>query len=165
MEIGLILILKVGWSSNYYLSTGEVLDELLCFGWVDGIRRKLDENKTMQLIGPRRKQHWSKTYKDRASKLEKEGHMMPSGFAAIAESKKTGLWSFLDDVDALIIPKDLKEKLESDPEAFSFFNAINPSSKRFALRWLKMAKTEKTRTKRIDHLYSISLLGEKLKGS
>ena len=148
-----------------YLSTGAVLDELLCFGWVDGIRRKLDEHRTMQLIGPRRKQHWSKTYKDRVSKLRRDGLMMPAGEAAVAASKESGLWSFLDDVDALITPPDLQKKLETDKSAIDFFNAINPSSKRFALRWLKLAKTDKTRQARIQKLFDLSLKGEKLPGS
>ena len=55
-----------------YISTQEILDEILCFGWIDGVRRKLDEQKTMQLISPRQVQHWTKTYKDRFAKLEKE---------------------------------------------------------------------------------------------
>jgi uncharacterized protein YdeI (YjbR/CyaY-like superfamily) len=54
-----------------YVSVQEVLDEILCFGWIDGIRRKLDDEKTMQLISPRQTQHWTKTYKDRFEKLEK----------------------------------------------------------------------------------------------
>src|SRR6478672_7893914 len=54
-----------------YVSLQEVLDQLLCFGWIDGIRRKLDEERTMQLISPRQVQHWTKTYKDRFLKLEK----------------------------------------------------------------------------------------------
>jgi len=55
-----------------YVSRDEVLDELLCFGWIDGIRRKLDQNRTMQLISPRRVQHWAKSYKERAQKLIEE---------------------------------------------------------------------------------------------
>jgi uncharacterized protein YdeI (YjbR/CyaY-like superfamily) len=62
-----------------YVSVQEVLDELLCFGWIDGVRRKLDEEKTMQLISPRKVQHWTKTYKDRFAKLEKEGRMTDAG--------------------------------------------------------------------------------------
>lgn len=89
-----------------YLSTGEVLDELLCFGWIDGIRRKLDEDRTMQLIGPRRMQHWAKTYKDRAARLIEEDKMMPAGYKSIEVSKQNGMWNFMDDVDALIKPAD-----------------------------------------------------------
>ena len=56
--------------AHKYVSISEVLDELLCFGWIDGIRRKWDNEKTMQLISPRRVQHWTKTYKHRFAKLE-----------------------------------------------------------------------------------------------
>ena len=52
-----------------YVSRNEVLDVLLCFGWIDGIRRKLNGKQTMQLISPRRTQHWAKSYKDRVAKL------------------------------------------------------------------------------------------------
>ena len=150
---------------EWYVSKEAILDEVLCFGWIDGIRRKLDEHKTMQLIGPRRKQHWSKTYKDSVEQLRKDGLMMPAGEAAVAVSKESGLWSFLDDVDALITPADLQKKLETDKSALDFFNSINPSSKRFVLRWVKLAKTDKTRKKRIDKLFQLSLKGEKLSGS
>lgn len=94
-----------------YISTSEVLDELLCFGWIDGIRRKLDDTRTMQLISPRKTQHWTKTHKDRAQKLIDADLMQPAGFASIEAGKKSGLWHFMDDVDALIIPRDLTEVL------------------------------------------------------
>ena len=148
-----------------YLSTGQVLDELLYFGWIDGIRRKLDETRTMQLISPRKTQHWTKTYKDRAQKLIDSGQMQPAGYASIEAGKKSGLWHFMDDVDALIIPTDLEKALKAKPVAFEFFVSINPSSKRFVLRWLKLSKTEKTRIKRIEQLVMLSARGEKLKGS
>lgn len=148
-----------------YLSTSQVLDELLCFGWIDGIRRKLDEQKTMQLISPRRIEHWAKTYKDRATKLIEEGKMQEAGFRSIEVSKQNGLWDFMDDVDKLIVPKDLQEALSKKPGAADFFHAINDSSKRFVLRWIKLAKTDKTRKVRIEQLVELSAKGEKLKGS
>ena len=62
-----------------YVSVQQVLDQLLCFGWIDGIRRKLDEERTMQLISPRKVEHWSLTYKERFTKLEKVGLVHQSG--------------------------------------------------------------------------------------
>ena len=59
----------------------------------------------------------------------------------------------------------LHEELSKNDEALGFFNSINPSSKRFALRWIKLAKTEKTRTNRILELVELSAKGEKLPGS
>jgi uncharacterized protein YdeI (YjbR/CyaY-like superfamily) len=148
-----------------YVSTDEVLDELLCFGWIDGIRRKLDDRRTMQLISPRRAEHWARTYKERAIRLIDEKKMQESGMKVIESSKLSGLWNFMDDVDKLIIPDDLSDELSKLDGAADFFNSINASSKRFVLRWVKLAKTEKTRLKRIRELAQLSAKGEKLSGS
>lgn len=148
-----------------YVSTAEVLDELLCFGWIDGIRRKLDDERTMQLISPRKTQHWAKSYKDRASKLIALGKMQAPGLTSIEVSKQNGLWNYLDDVDNLIIPKDLLAALAENTEANAFFENINDSSKRFALRWLKLSKTNTTRQNRIIRIVELSSKGIKLPGS
>ena len=148
-----------------YVSREEVLDELLCFGWIDGIRRKLDEKRTMQLISPRQVQHWAKSYKERAAKLIEEGKMHQAGIHSIEASKKSGLWNFMDEVDNLIIPKDLQEALEKHKGASAFFEAINDSSKRFVLRWIKLAKTDKTRLNRVNKIAALSAAGKKLPGS
>ena len=148
-----------------YVSREEVLDELLCFGWIDGIRRKRDEKTSMQLIAPRKTQHWAKSYKERAAKLLEEGKMHAAGQASIDRGKASGLWHFMDDVDALILPEDLKSALKALPPAATFFDSINPSSKRFVLRWIKLAKTEKTRKSRILKIAQLSAKGEKLPGS
>jgi uncharacterized protein YdeI (YjbR/CyaY-like superfamily) len=148
-----------------YVSTSEILDELLSFGWIDGTRRKLDNVRTMQLISPRKTQHWSNTYKVRAAKLIKNGKMQAPGIKSIEESKKNGNWDFLDDVDKLIIPNDLDDALSQFPGAKDFFYAINNSSKRFVLRWIKLAKQEKTRQNRIKKIAYLSAKGEKLPGS
>ncbi|MEO1053355.1 MAG: YdeI/OmpD-associated family protein [Bacteroidota bacterium] len=148
-----------------YVSTSEVLDELLCFGWIDGIRRKLDEHRTMQLISPRKVEHWARSYKERAARLIKEGRMHESGFKSIEVSKSSGLWDFMNDVDNLITPEDLSIALSKLEGASEFFDAINDSSKRFVLRWIKLAKTEKTRKNRIEKIANLSAKGEKLPGS
>ncbi|MFV8352555.1 YdeI/OmpD-associated family protein [Flavobacterium sp. XS2P14] len=148
-----------------YVSIQEVLDQLLCFGWIDGIRRKLDDERTMQLIAPRKAEHWAQTYKVRFDKLEAVGLVHQSGFLSVLASKNAGLWDFMDDVDNLIVPNDLQAALTKYNEAKLFFNAINDSSKRFVLRWIKLAKTDKTRASRIDQIVQLSLKGEKLKGS
>jgi len=148
-----------------YLDRWAVLDELICFGWIDGIRRKLNEDQTMQLISPRRVQHWAKSYKERAAKLTEDGRMHESGLRSIEAGKASGLWNFMDDVDRLEIPEDLRRALDAKPGALAFFEGTNASSKRNALRWVKLAKTEATRTKRILELARLSAAGEKLPGS
>lgn len=151
--------------NDKYVSRDEVLDELICFGWIDGIRRKLDDTRTMQLISPRRVQHWAKTYKDRAAKLIEENKMHQSGLDSIKQGKESGLWNFMDDVDNLVIPEDLNVALNKLEGSFDFFDNINDSSKRFVLRWIKLAKTEKTRKIRIEKISKLSSIGEKLPGS
>lgn len=147
-----------------YVSTSEVLDELLCFGWIDGVRRKLDDDRTMQLVSPRRMQHWAKTYKDRAAKLIEEGRMAEAGFRSIEVSKENGMWTFMDDVDALIIPKDFQEQLDEHPPAVEGFDAFPDSVKRFTLRWIKLAKTDKTREKRVRQAAELAAEGKRIPG-
>jgi uncharacterized protein YdeI (YjbR/CyaY-like superfamily) len=164
-EEGIWLVTFKKSEKKKYVSRDEVLDELICFGWIDGIRRKLDNTRTMQLISPRRIQHWAKTYKDRAGKLIKENKMHQSGLDSIKKGKESGLWNFMDDVDNLEIPDDLKTALNKLEGAFDFFDNINNSSKRFVLRWIKLSKTEKTRNIRIEKIAKLSSIGEKLPGS
>lgn len=71
----------------------------------------------------------------------------------------------MDDVDALIKPKDLEEAFDAHPPARENFDAFNPSSKRNMLRWIKLAKTDKTRNKRIKKLAELARDGEKLAGA
>jgi uncharacterized protein YdeI (YjbR/CyaY-like superfamily) len=151
--------------ADKYVSTSQVLDELLCFGWIDGMRRKLDADRTMQLISPRQAQHWAKSYKDRAARLEREGRMEASGRAAIAASKRSGLWNFMDDVDALIQPDDLVAALKKYPPAEQNFNAFSPAVQRFALRWIKLAKQPATRARRIEQTARLAAKNERVPGS
>ncbi len=124
-----------------------LLDELLCVGWIDGIARKLDDQRTMQLICQRKQQAWTQTYKDRAARLIAEQRMQPAGFAAIERSKTLGLWNANADVDALLIPADLADAFSMS--AANYFDQAAPSYRRNVLRWLKSAKTDGTRAKRI----------------
>jgi uncharacterized protein YdeI (YjbR/CyaY-like superfamily) len=147
-----------------YVSVQEVLDELLCFGWIDGIRRKLDEKRTMQLIAPRKVEHWSKTYKDRYAKLESKGLIKKAGKEAVLQSKANGLWDFMNDVDALIKPTDFIKCLNEYENATLNFNAFGASSQRFILRWIKLAKTSETRAKRIKQASELADKNLKIPG-
>jgi uncharacterized protein YdeI (YjbR/CyaY-like superfamily) len=145
-----------------YVSVQEVLDELLCFGWIDGLRRVLDTDRTMQLISPRRTQVWAKTYKIRAARLITEGRMEPSGLASIADAKQTGLWSAMDDVDALLMPSDLTNALRKFRGATANFAAFSKSSRRNVLRWIKNAKAPETRARRIAQTAELASKGLKV---
>lgn len=151
-------------TGDTYVSTDEILDELLCFGWVDGIRRKLDANRTMQLIAPRKAQHWAKSYKDRAARLIEEGRMHDAGRRAIETSKASGMWTFMDDVDALVVPNDLKEALNARPGAAQHFKAFPDATTRNILRWIKLAKKPDTRAQRIKKTADLAAENKRVPG-
>jgi uncharacterized protein YdeI (YjbR/CyaY-like superfamily) len=158
-------VLLVTWKAarrDRYVSTGEVLDELIAFGWIDGRRWKLDAERTMQLIAPRRQQVWAQSYKDRAARLTAEGRMAPPGLAAIAESKAAGLWDAATDVDALVVPHDLAAALDVAPPAGAAFDSMAPSYRRNVLRWIAAARTAPTRAKRIAEATRAAAAGEKV---
>jgi uncharacterized protein YdeI (YjbR/CyaY-like superfamily) len=116
-----------------YISKSVVLDELLCFGWVDGIARKLDADRTMQLISPRQTNVWTKSYRDRVAKLIREDRMQEPGREAIALSKAKGLWLANLDVDELVLPVDLTAALLAKPPAHINFTTFAPSYRRNVL--------------------------------
>ena len=152
-------------TGNKFVSTQEFLDDALFCVWIDGIRRKLDADRTMQLIAPRQTQHWAKTYKDRVAKLEQAGRMHPAGRKAVEDGKRSGLWNFMDDVDALIKPDDLVTALAAHAGAADYFEAFPDASKRNILRWIKLAKQPATRTKRIEKTAVLAAQNQKIPGT
>jgi uncharacterized protein YdeI (YjbR/CyaY-like superfamily) len=137
-----------------YVSTEEILDALISFGWTDGIRRQVDDQRTMQLVSPRKAKVWAKSYRDRAERLIAEGRMQPAGLAAIAAAKTAGTWDSQNDVDELVIPDDLVEALKSRSAALENFKNFPPSIRRNILRWVATAKQAETRNKRIQRIAS-----------
>ena len=140
----------------------DLLDELLCYGWIDGIARKLDDERTMQLIFPRRQQAWAQSYKERVARLEAEGRIEEPGHAAIERSKRSGMWDAYAPVDALLVPDDLRSALRGSPGAEGFFDQAAPSYLRNILRWIAQAKRPETRAKRIATVVQLSERGEKV---
>ena len=137
-------------SGHPYVSYDEIVDQCLCYGWVDSLPRKLDELRTMLRISPRNpKSNWSRVNKDRVSRLVQEGLMEPQGLTVVEQAKKNGAWDFLNDVERLEVPDDLRREFEKHPGSRSLFDRFPPSSRRGILEWIKTAKTETTRRKRI----------------
>ena len=140
----------------------DMLDELLCWGWVDGLARKLDDKRTMQLISRRRQQAWSQTYKDRVEHLMATGRMAAPGLAAIAQSQAMGLWDAYAEVDLLEVPADLRVALDANPDAAVFFDAAARSYRRNVLRWIHAAKRPETRVARVARIVETAARGDKL---
>lgn len=137
--------------ANWYVEYDAVVEECLCFGWVDSLTRAKDDQRTMLLLAPRKeKSAWSASNKARVEKLLSAGLMEPPGLAKIEAAKANGMWAFLDDVEALISPPDLVAALENYPDAKTHFDAFPRSPKRGILEWIKQAKKPETRAKRIE---------------
>ncbi len=129
----------------------DIVEEALCFGWVDSLPRKLDDTHTMLLLTPRKpKSNWSTKNKAHVVELLKRGLMHPAGIAAVEAAKKNGAWNALDAVSALTIPPDLSLALSVFTLADEHFAQFPPSVKRGILEWIFNAKRPETRAARIE---------------
>jgi uncharacterized protein YdeI (YjbR/CyaY-like superfamily) len=129
----------------------DIVEEALCFGWVDSRPSKLDDARSMLLLSPRKATSaWSKLNKDRVKKLEAQGLMTPAGRKKIERAKANGLWDKLNDVDALKMPVDLVEAFKKNQKAFANFETFARSSQRGILEWITNAKKPETRANRIE---------------
>lgn len=133
-----------------FVSSVDLNEECLCFGWIDSRPARIDDRHTALLCTPRKPgSGWSKINKDRLERLLTARLVAPAGLAAIERAKRDGSWSRLDDVDRLAVPDDLVATLDTLPPARSNFDAFPPSTRRSILEWINAAKTTTTRTKRI----------------
>ncbi|MEM9973720.1 MAG: YdeI/OmpD-associated family protein [Pseudomonadota bacterium] len=130
-----------------YLPFGEVVEELICWGWIDSSVRGVDDDRMMHLISPRKEASaWSAVNKDIVARMRALGQMTEAGEAKIAAAEANGMWVFLDDVERLERPLDLDAALGGMVDGWE---AYPRSVKRGTLEWIKLAKTEPTRAKRI----------------
>ena len=128
----------------------EAVEESLCFGWVDSIAKKRDDESHMQYFSQRKaKSNWSKSNKERVARLIEQGLMHASGQAMIDLAKKSGTWAALENVQRSILPEDLKTLFLKNKIAEKYFQAFPPSSKRIILEWIQNAKKPETRKQRI----------------
>lgn len=134
-----------------YVDFDEAVEEALCFGWIDSLPRKLDDERTMLYFAPRKVgSNWSALNKTRVAKMIEAGLMTPAGLTKIEAAKADGSWAALDDVEALVIPPDLGAALDSYPKARAHFEAFPPSARRGILEWILNARRPATRQKRIE---------------
>lgn len=128
----------------------EAVEEALCFGWIDSVPRKFDENRSKLLFTMRKpKSVWSKLNKARIEILIEKGLMTEIGLAKIEAAKKDGSWNALDASDNLEIPIDLAKAFERNKAAKKNFDAFSDSVKRVILSWIFSAKRDETRAARI----------------
>ena len=150
---GVILVYAKKHTGLSSLDWDEAVEEALCFGWIDSKRMPLDADFFLQIFTPRQpKSRWSGLNKKRVAALTEAGLMMPAGQAAIDLAKKTGAWSALEHVDAMVMPRDLKKAIAATPGAAAKFKSLTPGRQKQFLYFLHDAKKEETRRRRIAYL-------------
>lgn len=131
----------------------DLVDELLCFGWIDSTMRPIDHLTYKQLITPRKpKSMWSRVNKEKVERLSTAELIHPKGFEIIEIAKANGSWTMLDAVENFEIPPDLEAAFVKFPEAKAIFTALSPSRMKQPLYALVLAKTQPTRDARIKQI-------------
>jgi uncharacterized protein YdeI (YjbR/CyaY-like superfamily) len=140
----------------------ELVQEALCFGWIDSKPNKLDDERSMLWFAPRKSgSGWSRPNKERVVALTAAGRMMPPGLAKIDAAKKDGTWNALDAVEALEIPVDLLSAFVKHKAAAENFEKFPRSAKRGILEWISNAKTPPTRAKRVTETADLAAINER----
>jgi uncharacterized protein YdeI (YjbR/CyaY-like superfamily) len=129
----------------------DAVEEALCFGWIDSVVKKIDDDSYQQLYTPRKKSsNWSKLNKERVERLVEQGLMREAGLRMITLAKESGKWDALNDVEELRVPDDLQALFDQNPDAMRYWEAFSRSSRRGILEWILNAKRPETRQKRLE---------------
>ena len=139
----------------------EALDEALCFGWIDGVRKRVDEERFTQRFTPRREgSRWSEVNRGHARRLVAEGRMAPAGLHRLPDDLHVRVGPASDAAEG--IPDDLEMEFRGNARAWAHFEALAPSYRRLYVRWITAAKRPETRARRLAEAVGKLERGEKL---
>jgi len=137
-------------SGKIPLDYAQIVEEALCFGWIDGVTNTLDDGRQAQLLTPRRRgSGWSPSNKERVERLVADGRMTDAGMRVIEAARADGSWSMQDAAEALIEPPELASALDASPEARRHWDAFPRSPRRALIWWVMSAKRSETRQRRV----------------
>lgn len=142
----------------------DLVEEALCFGWIDSTIKKLDEEKYLRKLTPRKpKSRWSELNKKRIAKLEEQNLITEAGLEKIRAAKASGLWDKPDRPQiSFDVPVELEEALSKNEKARLFFDQLAPSYRKQFIGWIAIAKQPATKEKRVDESIALLEKGEKL---
>ncbi len=146
------------------ISYDAAVEEALCFGWIDSIIRRIDDEKFERKFTPRTgKSRWSRLNRQRACRMIREGRMTAAGLIIIRKAKKNGEW--LKNVSGekeFAMPAFMREALAANTKALDNFNKLARSYKRQYVGWVASAKKEETRQRRLEEALRLLEMNEKL---
>ena len=144
------------------ITYGEALDEALCFGWIDGVRRTIDDESYCQRFSPRRKgSNWSAVNIRRVQHLIRSGRMHAAGLAAF-EARDPGKGASYSDRARVALTPELEAKFRADARAWRFFESQPPGYRRTATWFVMSAKRDATRLRRLETLMKDSAAGRRI---
>ena len=159
------------WIGFYRKSSGkpsvtwpESVDQALCFGWIDGVRKSIDEISYTNRFTPRTpRSNWSAVNIARARELIARGLMTPDGLAAFERRTSDGsaVYSYEQRRTAALDPAS-ERRLRANAKAWAYFSAQAPSYRRVAIYWVVSAKREETRARRLETLIADSAAGRRI---
>lgn len=150
-------------SGKTSMTWSEAVDQALCFGWIDGVRRKVDEESYSNRFTPRRaNSNWSAVNIEKVRVLTEKGLMMPAGIAAFAKRKeeKSAIYAYENELKKL--SDEFEKQFKSNESAWNFFEKQANWYKKQMINWVMTAKQEKTRESRLAKLIIESESGRKL---
>ena len=145
------------------LTYAEAVDEALCFGWIDGLKKRVDELSYTHRFTPRKpKSNWSRINIQHVERLKKAGRMTPAGLEAYAarEPQRSGVYSF-ENAPRKLTAADEKQ-FKADKTAWEFFQQQPPGYQRLAIWWVVNAKKPGTRARRLGQLIAESRKAHRL---
>jgi len=147
------------------IAYSQLVEEAICFGWIDSTVNTLDHDRGMQLMTPRKpKSGWTRLNRQRVDDLEAQGRMTDGGRRAVERAKANGWWTIYDDVEDLVEPVDLAAALDASPAARTTWDGFPPSARKQMLWWVATAGKPETRTSRIAKIVSEALEGRRAAG-
>ena len=150
-------------SGKKSITYAEALDEALCFGWIDGVRKSVDESSYTIRFTPRRsKSIWSRVNTERAEELSKLGRMQPSGREAFAlrDPQRSGIYSF--ETSPRKLAAAYESKFRANKKAWEYFQNQPPGYRKLATFFVMSAKKDETRLRRLEKLISDSAEARRL---
>jgi uncharacterized protein YdeI (YjbR/CyaY-like superfamily) len=142
----------------------EAVETALCYGWIDGQTKRLDDDYYLQRFTPRRaRSKWSKINRSKAEKLIESGAMKPSGLVEVERAKANGRWAAAYDAPSTAtVPQDLRAALEQNKGAEQFFAGLNSTNRYAILHRIQDAKRAETRARRIEKFVAMLERQEKI---
>ena len=147
------------------VSYEDLVEEAICFGWIDSTANILDADRGLQLMTPRKpKSGWTRLNRRRVEAMEAQGRMTAAGRRAVDVAKANGWWTIYDAVEDLVEPQDLAAALAASPPARTAWNGFPPSARKQMLWWVISAGRPETRAKRIAQIVAQAELGRRAAG-